>query len=196
MPGRWPPSWVPASICGTGSFWRCWPRPGCASARRSGCGTPTSSAGTGKSGSCPRLATPTGRGPRCARPAVIPVSTPLVRLYSEYMHIEYGDIDSDYVFVNLFAEPVGQPLGYPAVHRLIGRIAKRAGVAFTAHMLRHTHATELIRNGVPIEVVVRLLTHRSSTTTSQTYIHLDAVDVREALTRSGVWDQAGKGNPE
>ena len=127
---------------------------------------------------------------------MIPVSTPLVRLYSEYMHIEYGDIDSDYVFVNLFAEPAGQPLGYPAVHRLIGRIAKRTGVAFTAHMLRHTHATELIRNGVPIEVVARLLTHRSSTTTSQTYIHLDAVDVREALTRSGVWDQAGKGNSE
>ena len=26
--------------------------------------------------------------------AVIPVSTPLVRLYSEYMHAEYGDLDS------------------------------------------------------------------------------------------------------
>jgi integrase/recombinase XerD len=71
--------------------------------------------------------------------AVIPVSTPLVRLYSEYMHTEYGDIDSGYVFVNLFAEPVGRPLGYPAVHKLIGRIAKRTGIAFTAHLLRHTH---------------------------------------------------------
>ena len=29
--------------------------------------------------------------------AVIPVSTPLVRLYSEYMHGEYGDLDCDYV---------------------------------------------------------------------------------------------------
>ena len=123
--------------------------------------------------------------------AVIPVSTPLVRLYSEYMHAEYGDIDSDYVFVNLFAGPVGQPLCYRTVHQLIGRIAERTGIAFTAHMLRHTHATEMIRSGVPIEVVARLLTHRSSTTTSQTYIHLDAADVREALTRAGVWDQGG-----
>ena len=144
----------------------------------------------------PRAGNANGARAKLREAAVIPVSTPLVRLYSEYMHIEYGGIDSDYVFVNLFAEPAGQPLGYPAVHRLIGRIAKRTGVAFTAHMLRHTHATELIRNGVPIEVVARLLTHRSSTTTSQTYIHLDAVDVREALTRSGVWDQAGKGNSE
>jgi len=37
-------------------------------------------------------------------------------------------------------------------------------------MLRHTHATELIRAGVPVEVVARLLTHQSSTTTSQTYM--------------------------
>ena len=28
---------------------------------------------------------------------VVPVSTPLVRLYSEYMHVEYGELDSDYV---------------------------------------------------------------------------------------------------
>lgn len=59
---------------------------------------------------------------------------------------------------------------------------------FTAHMLRHTHATDLIRRGVPIEVVARLLTHRSSTTTSQVYIHLEAGDIRDALNRAGVWN--------
>lgn len=122
--------------------------------------------------------------------AVIPVSTPMVRLYSEYMHAEYGELDSDYVFVNLWAGRIGQPLCYPTVHQLIARISARTGIAFSAHMLRHTHATELIRRGVPIEVVARLLTHRSSTTTSQTYIHLDATDIREALTRAGVWDDA------
>ena len=81
-------------------------------------------------------------------------------------------------------------MSYPTVHQLIGRIAARTGIDFTAHMLRHTHATELIRRGVPIEVVARLLTHRSSTTTSQIYVHLDAADVREALTRAGVWDES------
>ena len=48
-------------------------------------------------------------------PAVVPVSAPLVRLYSEYMHTEYGDIDSDYVFVNLFAGKVGRPMSYPCL---------------------------------------------------------------------------------
>ena len=61
-----------------------------------------------------------------------------------------------------------------------GKPNRRAGPPVT---------TELIRRGVPIEVVARLLTHRSSTTTTQTYIHLDAVDVREALTRAGVWQE-------
>ena len=78
---------------------------------------------------------------------------------------------------------------YPAVHKLIGRIAARTGIGFTAHMLRHSHATDMVRQGVPIEVVARLLTHRSSTTTSQTYVHLDAADIREALRRAGVWQE-------
>ncbi len=125
--------------------------------------------------------------------AVIPVSTPLVRLYSEYMHAEYGELDSDYVFVNLWGGRVGHPLCYATVHKLIARISASTGVEFTAHMLRHTHATDLIRRGVPIEIVARLLTHRSSTTTSQTYIHLDVTDVRDALTKAGVWDETGSG---
>src|SRR6266702_2338567 len=124
--------------------------------------------------------------------AVIPVSAPLVRLYSEYMHVEYGELDSDYVFVNLFGGRIGQPLCYPAVHQLVALIAARTGIAFTAHMLRHTPATELVRRGVPIEVVARLLTHRSSTTTSQTYVHLDAADIREALCRAGVWPEEAR----
>jgi integrase len=123
---------------------------------------------------------------------VVPVSTPLVRLYSEYMHVEYGAIDSDYVFVNLFAGQVGAAMTYSAVDKMIGRIAARTGIGFTAHMLRHSHATDMVRRGVPVEVVARLLTHRSSTTTSQTYVHLDAADIREALRRAGVWQEDGR----
>lgn len=117
--------------------------------------------------------------------AVIPVSTGLVRLYSEYMHVEYGELDSDYVFVNLWSEPVGAPLRYDAVRKLVARLRVRTGIEFTPHLLRHTHATDLIRAGVAIEVVAKLLTHRSSTTTSQTYIHLTPEDLRAELARAG-----------
>jgi site-specific recombinase XerD len=94
--------------------------------------------------------------------------------------------------VNLFAGRVGAAMTYPAVHQLIGRIAARTGIGFTAHMLRHSHATDMIRRGVPIEVVARMLTHRSSTTTSQAYVHLDAADIREALCRAGAWQEEAR----
>jgi len=118
--------------------------------------------------------------------ATIPISAGLVRLYSAYMFAEYGEHDSDYVFVNLFAAPLGRPLRYQAVHKLVGRLQARTGITFTLHMLRHSRATDLLRAGVNVEVVARLLTHRNSTTTSQTYIHLDVEDIRVELTRHSI----------
>lgn len=117
----------------------------------------------------------------------IPISSGLVRLYSGYMFEEYGDCDSDYVFVNLFAQPYGRPLTYQGVHQLVRRLRARTGIWFTLHMLRHSRATNLLRHGVGIDVVARLLTHRSSSTTSQTYVHLNVEDLRAELTRSGAW---------
>lgn len=137
----------------------------------------------------PRTDNANGARAKLRSPAVIPVTAALVRCYSDYMHTEYGDVDSDYVFANLWAGRIGAPMTYSAVHELVGRIRARTGVDFTLHMLRHTHATELIRSGVAIEVVARLLTHSSSTTTSQTYVHLDTADIRSALQRAGVWEQ-------
>lgn len=121
----------------------------------------------------------------------VPVSAALVRLYSDYMHTEYGDLDSDYVFVNLFSEPVGRPLRYDAVAKLVNRLRARTGIEFTPHVLRHTRATDLIRSGVPIEIVSKMLTHRSVVTTSDTYIHLGVDDVRAELVRAGVWSIDG-----
>ena len=103
------------------------------------------------------------------------------------MHTEYGDLDSDYVFVNLWAQPLGAPLRYQTVTKLVARLRATTGIEFSPHLLRHTRATELIRVGVPIEIVSRLLTHRSVATTSETYLHLTVDDVRAELARAGVW---------
>jgi integrase/recombinase XerD len=116
----------------------------------------------------------------------IPISAALARLYAEYMHSEY-DVDSDYVFVNLWGKPHGRPLTYNAVNQLVRRLRARTGIDFTVHMLRHSAATELVRGGVPIEVVRRLLTHQSSATTSAIYVHLLTEDLRAGLAPSGRW---------
>ena len=66
---------------------------------------------------------------------------------------EYGDLDSDYVFVNLFAPPVGRPLHYSAVAGLVSQLRARTGIDYNLHMLRHSAASEMIPAGVAIEVV-------------------------------------------
>jgi integrase/recombinase XerD len=115
----------------------------------------------------------------------IPVRSDVVRLYADYLHLEYGDLDSDYVFVNLFAEPRGQALSYAAVYDLVLRLRKRTGIDFDPHWCRHSMATRLLRDGVPIEVVATLLGHASVTTTMAVYGHLNAGDARRALEAAG-----------
>jgi len=136
----------------------------------------------------PRVDNANGARAKTRRSTEIPVSVGVVRLYSEYLHTEYGDVDSDYVFVNLWAHPLGRPLTYDAVNQLVRRLRRRSGVDFTLHSLRHTAATS-IRAGVAIEIIARLLTHRNSTVTSETYLHLDVDDLRCELDRAGVLDR-------
>jgi site-specific recombinase XerD len=116
---------------------------------------------------------------------IVPVGAPVVRLYSDYLHGEYGGLDSDYVFVNLWAQPVGRPWTYAAVYDLVKRLRARTGVDFDPHWARHAYATRALRDGVPIEVVSKLLGHGSVTTTASIYGHLTAEDARAALEAAG-----------
>jgi integrase/recombinase XerD len=115
----------------------------------------------------------------------IPVSASLIHLYGDYMHAEYGDLDSDYVFVNLFAEPFGHAMTYSAVYDLVTRIRRHTGLDFDPHWCRHTAATRMLRDGVPLESVSMLLGHSSIATTISVYGHLTAADARKALEAAG-----------
>jgi integrase/recombinase XerD len=115
----------------------------------------------------------------------VPVDPDLIRLYADYLHEEYGDLDSDYVFVNIWAEPKGQAWSYQAAYDLVLRLRARTGLDFDPHWLRHSAATRWLRDGVSIEVVSKLLGHSSVTTTSAVYGHLTVEDARKALEKAG-----------
>jgi integrase len=115
----------------------------------------------------------------------IPVQPGLVRMFADYLFDEYGTLDCDYVFVNLWSEPVGRPMTYQAVLDLVSRLRARTGFHFTPHQFRHTYATDLLRRNVPSEVVQKLLGHSSVATTIDTYSHLDIRHVRKALASAG-----------
>ena len=90
------------------------------------------------------------------------VGADLIRLYADYLHVEYGSALSDYVFINIWAEPKGQAWSYQAAYDLVFRLRARTGIAFDPHWFRHSAATRWLRDGVPIEVVSTLLGHPSA----------------------------------
>ncbi len=114
--------------------------------------------------------------------AHIPITDDVVLLHREYMFEEYMDIDSDYVFVVLEGPTRGHPLSQDTVQKMVRRLRKRAGVEFTPHMLRHTFATEFMRNGGRLEALSEMLTH-SSTESTRVYLHLTADDIRRELEK-------------
>lgn len=116
----------------------------------------------------------------------IPVPGELFVLYSDYLHEEYGVLDSDYVFVNLWSGVLGEPLTYSSVYGQVRRLRAATGVSFGPHSLRHTYATTLLRKGARVEVVSKLLGHASVATTVDTYGHLSPEDTRRALVAAGV----------
>jgi integrase len=105
----------------------------------------------------------------------------LMRLYADYLTREYGSLDSDYVFVNLWSQPYGRRWTYAAVYDLVLRLRERTGIDFGPHQYRHSYATWLLRRGSWMETVKECLGHASITTTIDTYGHLTVEDARDLL---------------
>lgn len=89
------------------------------------------------------------------------------------------------MFVNLWGEPIGHALSYAAVYDLVLRLRRRTGIDFDPHWFRHTAATRMLRDRVPLEVVSKLLGHASVTTTADIYGHLTCEDARRVLEQAG-----------
>jgi integrase len=121
----------------------------------------------------------------------VDVSLDLMRLYSRYLLEEYPEgCCSDYVFVQ--AGDIGlRPLSYSSAQSLFERLSRRTSLHVTPHMLRHTHATELIRAGWNVAHVQKRLGHASVQTTINTYSHVTDDDLRQALD-TFISEQAGK----
>lgn len=77
--------------------------------------------------------------------------------------------ETGYVFTN----PLGLPIHPETLNRVLRRICDRAGLPrVRVHDLRHTHATLLLRRGVPVEVVSEKLGHSTPAFTLSQYRHV------------------------
>jgi integrase/recombinase XerD len=81
------------------------------------CGMRTSTPPGGRVGIVPRE-NANGARAKSGGPTVL-VGAELIRPHADYLHGECASTDSDYVFINIWAEPHGQAWSYPAVYCLV-----------------------------------------------------------------------------
>jgi site-specific recombinase XerD len=74
----------------------------------------------------------------------------------------------------------GRPLTPTSVRQQLRRTAAKAGVRrrFAPHQLRHAHAVEMAREGVPLNVIQRQLGHANLGITS---VYLQGIDNTEII---------------
>jgi len=79
----------------------------------------------------------------------------------------------------LFCTLPGRPLQPSYVRTVLPRLARKAGIEKRVHPhgLRHTHAFELMMEGVPVPIIQQQLGHTSLATTDRYVSHLAPVDV-------------------
>jgi len=65
----------------------------------------------------------------------------------------------------LFPGPTGERLTTRSLARIVGRIGADAGLSLSAHVLRHTFVTRLVRSGTDVILVAELAGHQSLETT-------------------------------
>ena len=82
----------------------------------------------------------------------------------------------------LFGSRNGNRISVTAVHRLVEKALKQAGLdatQFSAHKLRHTAATMMLSGGVDIKTVQEVLGHENLNTT-QIYTHIESTELKIA----------------
>ena len=71
------------------------------------------------------------------------------------------------------------PLTKGGIEAVVTRIGESAGLHVTPHIFRHTFATNLVKRGVPLQKVQKLLRHDNISTTL-IYIDVDDSDIKHA----------------
>lgn len=90
----------------------------------------------------------------------------------------------DFLLVNLFRPPLGNPITPDAINDLFEDLSTRAGMsrAISPHQCRHAFASNLADSGALLDEIQRLMGH-TSPSSSQPYLHPSASRLRAAVDR-------------
>jgi integrase/recombinase XerD len=103
---------------------------------------------------------------------IIPVAKDLLQLYDDYLIHEYPEVESKYVFVNIWKGSVGAPMNTKVLNTMFRRLSLKTGIKVYPHLFRHTYTTRLLVAGYSVDRVRHLLGHASVQTTLDIYSHV------------------------
>lgn len=91
----------------------------------------------------------------------------------------------------VFISNIGTRLNVRAIQKMMDRTLLKAGLdveRYSPHKLRHTAATEMVRNGVDVRVVQEVLGHEHLSTT-QIYTHVENTDLKIAAKANKIGEK-------
>ena len=100
-------------------------------------------------------------------------------------------VDEEHVFLRVHA-PIAPFPSSGAISKIVRRAIQRSGIttpSMGAHLLRHSAATQMLRDGVALETIGAVLRHRSVDTTA----HYAKVDVDLLKLIAAPWPHEGEG---
>jgi integrase len=108
---------------------------------------------------------------------VVPIDTTCAQALRDHLHqqkiarLAHGPVWAPYDLV--FTVAGGGPISQSNLHKRFARFTAQAGLPrIRFHDLRHSHATLLLREGVPAKIVSERLGHASIALTLDTYSHV------------------------
>jgi len=114
----------------------------------------------------------------------LPLATPSASALSSYLRLERPKTTSDHVFVVLKGPNRGQALSLAGLRTVFRFHRRRAHVErANPHRFRHTFGADMVRAGLSLPALQRLMGHSQITVTMR-YVNLSAEDIREEFDRA------------
>lgn len=100
-------------------------------------------------------------------------------MYDDYQYEMLEDInkDSDFLFIKIKGDNIGEPMDYNDVMSLFRRLKEKTGIDIHPHLFRHTHATMYYAKTKDAKSLQDRLGHKDIQTTLNTYVHPTTEDI-------------------
>lgn len=117
------------------------------------------------------------------KPRILPLSAAVRKALSLYLDFERPECLHSQCFVALKGNHRGEPLTAEGLRKLFRNRRKKSILKANPHLFRHTFCTHMIRQGVSLPVVQKLMGHADIEVTMG-YVHMSFDDVSEEYHRA------------